>query len=106
MPVSHCDVQWQSGANDCGLFAIAFATAICAGQNPATKVFDQGKMRGHLMQCFHNGRITPFPEHSRKRVMKKPNQEVLPIFCTFRLPDEGDTMVQYKCKEWFHPRCV
>ena len=46
--LNHCDVQWQSGSSDCGVFAIAFATAICAGHNPAAIVFNQRKMREHL----------------------------------------------------------
>ena len=34
IPLKYVDVQMQSGANDCGLFAIAFATALCSGELP------------------------------------------------------------------------
>ena len=47
--ISHRNVQWQSGSSDCGLFAVAFATAICAGCDPASSVFDQTSMRQHLL---------------------------------------------------------
>ncbi len=46
------DVQWQSGSSDCGVFAIAFATAFCEGKNPAAIVFDQKCMRSHLLKVL------------------------------------------------------
>ena len=51
------NVQWQNGANDCGLFAIAFACALCSGENPANKIFEQNKMRVHLKRCFITGKM-------------------------------------------------
>ena len=33
--------QKQSGCNDCGLFAIATATALCHGELPSSKIWDQ-----------------------------------------------------------------
>lgn len=38
--VNYADVQWQSGANDCGLFALAFAVTLCLGRNPASKTYE------------------------------------------------------------------
>ena len=38
------------GGADCGLFAIAFAVAICFGMNPSKVIFIQEKMRRHLIQ--------------------------------------------------------
>ena len=104
--INHCDVQWQSGYNDCGIFCIAFATAICAGSNPVSKIYDQGKIRYHLLQCLETGVLRPFPERSCKRVIKAALQEELPIYCICRLPYKGEIMVQCeKCREWFHPDC-
>ena len=34
--INYCDVQWQIGADDCGIFAITFATAICNRLDPAS----------------------------------------------------------------------
>ena len=45
-------VHMQAGGCDCGLFAIAFATALSLGKHPGQYLFDQGKMRRHLWNCF------------------------------------------------------
>ena len=42
------DVQMQSGTYDCGLFAIAHATALALGEQPGNYLYDQPKMRKHL----------------------------------------------------------
>ena len=51
----------QDGTNDCGVFAIAFATAIAFGQNPSRQNFQQEKMRSHLVNCFNKTRLSVFP---------------------------------------------
>ena len=51
----------QKGVKDCGIFAIAFATAIAHGLNPSRQNFNQQAMRAHLVDCFHNKLLTLFP---------------------------------------------
>lgn len=53
-------VHKQCGVRDCGLFAVAFATAICFKQNLFVP-FKQDLMRLHLIQCFDSGACLPFP---------------------------------------------
>jgi len=53
--------QLQKGISDCGLFAIANATALAHGINPTSVTWDQSKMRKHLAQCFLNNRLEVFP---------------------------------------------
>ena len=60
----------QSGSYDCGLFAIAFATALALGEKPELFSFEQSKMRTHLRQCLEKGEMEMFPV-SRKRRVKK-----------------------------------
>lgn len=48
----------QKGGNDCGLFAIAVATALAFGSNPFQ--FQQSGMREHLLKCFEDRVMTPF----------------------------------------------
>ena len=54
-------IHKQSGVDDCGLFAIANATSVCYGQDPAVMNFDQSLMRLHLAQCIDKKLITSFP---------------------------------------------
>ena len=55
-------IEIQDGVDDCGLFAIANATCVCFGQDPALMKFNQSLMRLHLAQCIDNKKITPFPQ--------------------------------------------
>ena len=60
-------IQQQKGYEDCGVFAIAFATEICFGNAMAVHVrFKQTKMRAHLKNCMKNKRLTSFPQYALK----------------------------------------
>ena len=62
--LEYIKMQQQSGSSDCGLFAIATATAICNGQDLCILEFDQFLMRKHLLQGFQNGAVLPFSSQS------------------------------------------
>ena len=64
--------QKQQGSDDCGLFAIAYATEIaCNGiQNISDVKFDQSQMRNFLVTCFENMKLEPFPK-TTQNVTKK-----------------------------------
>ena len=51
----------QIGPFDCGLFAIAAATALAFGINPVQVRFEQTAMRNHLFNCFETGELEVFP---------------------------------------------
>lgn len=51
----------QFGTNDCGVFAIATATLLANGGNPEGIVYNQTVMRNHLIMCFENFKLSPFP---------------------------------------------
>ena len=53
--------QKQRGARDCGLFSIATITAIAFHLDPTTITYDQTAMRPHLIQCFQEHTLKPFP---------------------------------------------
>ena len=53
--------QKQVGGTDCGLFAIATATALAYGTDPTSITFIQAAMQSHLVQCFTDRVITLFP---------------------------------------------
>ena len=50
--------QQQQGGSDCGVFAIANCTALA---HVITPLFNQEKMRQHLIQRFENAELSPFP---------------------------------------------
>ncbi len=54
-------VQQQEKGVDCGLFAIAFATDLAFGVNPAAASYDQRAMRKHFLQCLVSQKMEPFP---------------------------------------------
>ncbi len=102
------DVQLQSGASDCGLFAIACALALCSGQNPCKITWTQGVMRTHLANCLSSHRLTPFPSASKPQQVSYEVKRTLeyPVFCDYRMPDNKRGMAKCsKCLEWFHQRC-
>lgn len=53
--------QKQEGSRDCGVFAIAFATAIAYRKDPSHLIFNQVEMRKHLLACFRGREMTLFP---------------------------------------------
>ena len=70
-------VQQQNGYRDCGLFAIAFATEICRGQDPSRAVFIQTQMRVHLLKCLTKGNMMPFPQFPQQETATLPPQITL-----------------------------
>ena len=55
--------QRQRGGSDCGLFAVAFATALANGLCPESYTFKQKEMRQHLYNCL---KLAMFPAVPRK----------------------------------------
>lgn len=64
-------VSKLSGSIDCGLYAIAIATALAFGQNPCLHVYHQEDMRSHLQECLVNRKMSPFPTKNKRRVKNK-----------------------------------
>lgn len=56
------ELQKQKGLTDCGLFAIAVMTSLAHKEDPSTAKYDQNKMRQHLLDCFSNKFLMPFPK--------------------------------------------
>ena len=66
--VSFKDVQMQGGGSDCGVFAVAFATAIVLGNDPSCLMFDQPQLRHHLICFFEKQKMTMLPVKHERRV--------------------------------------
>ncbi len=108
--LKHMDVQMQSGSYDCGLFAIAYATALVHGEHPGKFLFDQDSMRKHLMQCIECGEMAMFPiKNIRQSTGKLKSEDFIELHCSCRMPAiPGVEMIECStCKRWFHfPLCV
>ena len=107
--LQYVDVQMQSGANDCGLFAIVFATALCHGELPGKYIFERRAMRGHLMKCLEAGEFSMFPVRKIRLSSKRiKSTSIIKVYCDCRMPElPSSSMVQCtKCHEWFHFLCV
>ena len=100
------NVQSQYNACDCGVFAIAFATALCEGKRPEELLFNNEALRKHLLKCFQEDCISQFPWKTVKRGFKVKNRKRIDIFCKCRT-QEGGKMIQFAdCQEWFHEECM
>ena len=112
----YIDVQHQNGADDCALFAVAFAEALCAGKDPHLLTFDQLQMRQHLQFCLEQGTVTNFPAATTPRRLHRTRVKVsrnVRVYCKCRLPwdrqscQELGSLVQCsECKEWYHQFCL
>ena len=54
------NVQMQAGGYDCGLFAVAFATALAFGEPPVQYHFDLEKIHRHLWTALREERCRYF----------------------------------------------
>ena len=74
-------MQVQRGSADCGLFALAFATTLCAGDNPAHVNYTQHLLRACSPLLIKNS-ISPFPEAARRKKLLEPRGQVTyEVFC-------------------------
>ena len=91
--IQYVACQQQRGIDDCALFAIANATTLCCGGNPATAVYHQAVMRQHLIE---QKALEPFPllTSKRKRTKECYKEETVAIYCICRMPYGHRKMVQ------------
>ena len=102
------EVQQQRDGSSCGVFALAFAHTLAEGKDPSNLDFpDEVGLRNHLFKCIIHKKMAPF---YTKQALYKPGKamrSIFRIYCTCRLPDSGDEMVQCRnCNEWYHFTCI
>ena len=101
------NVQRQPNGNDCGIFAIAFATALCKGQNPEDQLFDVTQMRQHLHACIEKEKLQPFPSKRRRCQNKTKKVQTVEVYCHCRLAEKKSENMEMcdGCNGWFHNDC-
>lgn len=103
--IIHRNVQQQVGIDDCGLFAIAFAVALCNGTDPSSVKFDQSEMRNHVKECIKVGQLSMFP-HEKIPTRKSRRTKKYALYCVCRMPEDGQYIACHVCLDWYHPSCV
>ena len=107
--VTMVPVQQQLGSVDCGLFAIAFAFSAAREDSFSRLSFHQQGMRDHLVQCFQQQQLQPFPASQKRKEQKNRLKHIqIHLYCTCGLPESSDTqMIQCAmCQQWYHFRCM
>ena len=101
-------VQQQSGANDCGVFSVAFALHKLLGNNLEDIEFNQSQMRDHLLDCLKKRNFSHFPTKLKCGYRSKhfPYREI-ELFCTCLMPEAHEEMMIEceRCELWFHTNC-
>ena len=102
-------VAMQVNGNDCGLYAIANATALAFGRDPSTQVYIPRLMREHLIKCLENRHLEPFSVTKGSKSRRKITKTVLeiPLYCTCKMPDTRTLYVICDlCSMEYHPECI
>lgn len=73
------NVQRQTDEINCGAFAIAYAADILSGQSPVNSTYDTTKLRPHLLKCFEDGKLIPFPKISSNGARLKKVIEIIDV---------------------------
>ena len=91
------NVQWQRNDYDCGVFAIAYATELAHGGDPALYNWDCTSMWSHLVNCLEQRKLDSFPKSEKRK-----------IYCVCRMPNNKKRgMIQCgSCKKWYHFDCI
>ena len=113
--------QFQENSFDCGVYAIAFATELCHGNDSSQVRYDVlYRLRVHLLDSLKAQKITPFPSVKIKCKVGYLTEK-MNIYCKCRLlyaaehgfpskvyPRSEDIhMIQcYTCDEWYHKSCA
>ena len=103
-------VQQQTNSVDGGLFAIAFATSLAFGEDPANVTYDSTKHRMQLIKCLDENQMTCFPKNTEKRVWKCQSRlAAVELYCKCGMSCNKsstkyqDRMVECtQCLEWYH----
>lgn len=117
LTINVMQLQQQSNGSDCGVYAIACATSLCNGGEPAEQFWDEKQMCLHFIECFQSTSMSAFPVSSaaedeshaqcitfRDKII---NTIKVPVNCICHLPWHKEDMIQCQtCMEWYHPNWI
>ena len=99
----------EPNGNDCGLYAIANATALAFGRDPSKEQYIPSKLREHLLKCLEEKEMRLFPTakgtSKRRKAIKK--IENIKLYCVCNMPDTHTTyFLCDQCSSEYHPECL
>lgn len=80
------DVENRVGSGDCGLSAVAFATALANGAQLGEVKFKQDAMRSHLYKSFNQGALTMFPFSHQECHARAKSMDTIELYCSCKMP--------------------
>ena len=108
-------VQQQNNSYNCGLFAIAnmikFATNRYNGLKDGKLefMFIQNEMRTHLIKCFNQNYMEPFPKEKMQQIRTiKVSSIDIDLFCCCSVPEVsglGPWIAYDTCDQWYLQKC-
>ena len=117
LTISLMPCQVQKDGFNCGVYSIAFSTALAFNLNPSEMRLDTARMRDHLRECLLLKKMEPFPVLKSTISCKnlRPKKIVsFDLFCKCQMPwyDPDCVVKRYKllvvcktCKLSFHDGC-
>ena len=101
------NVQWQSGGSNCCLFALAFATELCFKRDPTALLFNQVKMREHLIKDIGRKKQT-VPVPSSEVQVKHTSSHIHKCHTSIlhRLTNNDNMIKCTYCNRQYHLACV
>ena len=107
-------VTQQTGGNDCGLFACAFAASLLLHQNPVNFNYVQSQLRSHFLKIIQSGVVVPFPAGFKRETRGKSNyrfSKMIQAYCYCKLANIEECfdirmIMCDKCNDYYHEFCV
>ena len=82
------NIEQQNNGSDCGLYVIATALELCAGNDPTTASWHREKMRPHLEKCLTKQKLKFFPKNEREiEEQETLKTEKTKLYCSCRQPE-------------------
>jgi hypothetical protein len=108
-------VQQQS-RDDCGWYAIAFATTLLHGHDPRKFCYEPKNLFcNHFKKCLRERKLRSFPfcSATRSPTLRNEGTSVIPVCCSCRRPEKlrnESSAINWTaqcdvCQEWFHEEC-
>ena len=81
LDVKQMPVQQQVNNKDCGVYSIVFAYHAALGSDSSTLNLDNTRMSKHLIDCFDNEELSPFPTICDNQSLEKCNLKIFIFLC-------------------------